>query len=138
MVAIGLENKSINNLLYEREINQVDFFTYNALNGNVKDLEKTSYATLPGIIGYLYLSGSKTILFLGCFFFVFIIIFIESIILRYTDNYLLSTYVAISLSSSIAGFGIDIMSWIKVQLLTIFIVFLIYYILTKFLKREKN
>lgn len=138
MIVVGMENKSMNNLFYERKSNEIDFFTKNALNYEVeKGHELTSYATLPGIIGYLYLSGSKVVLFFGCFFFVFLIILIERVILYFTQNFLLSTYLAISLASSIAGFGIDLISWIKVQIFTILVVSVIYFIFIKFLKGKE-
>lgn len=137
MVVIGMQNKNFNNLFYERKNGEVDFFTKDALNENIKDLEKTSYATLPGIIGFLYLSGSEIFLFTGCFLFLLYIISIEKVVLFFTNNFLLSSFLAISLSGGISGFGIDLISWIKVQIFTILVISLIYFIFIKFLKGKK-
>lgn len=147
---IGLEgvmttvsgDKQIANLFEEREFNKMDIYTKMAFASKLNNLEKenilkTQYATLPGIIGYFNLSGNIFLLILGVFFITKIIFFLEILILNVTKNMFISSFFGINLAFSIAGFGSDIFSWIKILSFQLVSIFLANYIFTNIIFKEK-
>lgn len=147
---IGLEgvmttvsgDKQIANLFEERELNKMDIYTKMAFASKLNNLEKenivkTQYASLPGIIGYFNLSGNIFLLILGVFFITKIIFFLEILILNVTKNMFISSFFGINLAFSIAGFGSDIFSWIKILSFQLVSIFLANYIFTNIIFKEK-
>ena len=103
MSVVGVSNKNTNLLmqaLKEKPNNGTSFF--DKLKGDLRE-RVTSYQssiTLPGIIAFLYYSGSLSILFL-CLFFIFIFFSIFEIIIFKITN---SNYILVSLFSQIIAY----------------------------------
>jgi len=70
------------------------------------DLSKFQFGTLPGIVGFLYYSGSHLIVFLGMLIMVILLVFVEEVIMKLTKNPVLCSLLAFSLANMVAQFGV--------------------------------
>ncbi len=69
------------------------------------DVSKFQFGTLPGIVGFLYLSGSIFFVCIGIMFVVVVLFVFEIFVLKLTRNPVLSSVLSFSLANVIAQFG---------------------------------
>lgn len=102
------------------------------------DMNVWQFATLPGIIAFLYYSGSVLFVFLGMAVVGALLLFLEVVLARVTGhNFILVSVVMVSISSTVAQFGVtprqDLLYY---SMVVGFIV--VCYIIIKFFKTEED
>tara|TARA_B100001027_G_C16262997_1_gene330448 strand:- start:356 stop:1837 length:1482 start_codon:yes stop_codon:yes gene_type:complete len=120
------EKKNFNRLtFFDEKIKKSKFHENQSLKNN-----KTYFINVPGIIAYLFYSGSYIFLFLSTFFIGLILSFFEKLILFiFYNNYILSCLISQTIAYRLNNFGYIpsntylILSTIIINLLVIFIVY---------------
>ncbi len=111
MAVVGYAEKDLSllkkGLLESRSLEKVSFFQQIA-QSNYQDAEKNiwQFASLPGIVAFLYYSANLLIVFAGMIVITFFILSYESLIFRYTGNSFLCALVGLGLANMVAQFGL--------------------------------
>ena len=74
----------------------------------IMDTTKYEFASLPGAIGFLYFSGSLWVVASGMAILAIIILFSENLILKFTNNPILSALCAGIISNALVQLGVDV------------------------------
>lgn len=97
--------------LTERRVTgKVDIYTDKIAQAGLtdSDLKKFQYATIPGAIAFFYYSNSYTVLFLGIFFLVMLMMFLEMASFRLTRNKYITAFWGMGAAQAVASFGLGL------------------------------
>jgi hypothetical protein len=75
-------------------------------NYRFMDMNKYQFASLPGAVAFLYITGHWWAIFLGMFILIFLLLASERLVLKFTSNPLLGALWGISTANAIAQMGI--------------------------------
>lgn len=117
-----------------RHKGELDIYTKNIAlvhtnNKIIEDAQKKDFASLPGLIAYLYLADSLLFVVIGLFFVINIIIFLERFIFQISNNIFLKYSIGFNLSFSFMPLGIDVIRSIRYQIAIFIFIVCLYYIL---------
>ena len=96
---------------------------------------KSNQVILPGIFGYLYFSGSAIFLFIIIFLLSLIFMFFEKLVVIFTKNIVLSSFLSFVIVWRLINFGYAV-SNTKNFIIAIILTLVVIYFLQKFI--EKN
>jgi hypothetical protein len=111
MAVVSYPNKSIElfkEVAFEkRELGGVTKYQ-NIANSHYQwtDTDAWQFASLPGMAAFLFISGSKWVVLIGAFSFVFILQMAEMAVSKLTANPLLCSLLGITMANTIAQFGV--------------------------------
>jgi len=114
-----------------RHHGELDFYTKNIAlkyenDTTNKDAASKNFASLPGIIAYLYLSDSLIFLIFGLFIMINIIIFLERFVFQLTKNILLKYTVGFGLAFNFMSFGVDVIRAVRYEVTIIVFIFCLF------------
>lgn len=111
MAVVSYPDKSLdlffNALSSKAKIGEIDVYQYIS-NAHYKDMNnmKFTFATIPGIIAFLFYTGSSVFVLIGMFIMSMIMMLIEYSIYKYFKYSLISAIVGIHLANIICQFGL--------------------------------
>ena len=132
-IDLFLESLKEKKLHREQSFYMKNFYTNFVFEKNAN--ENLNTVILPGIIAFLYYSGSKLLVFLGIIFFIVFFSLIEKFFWNYSQNRILSSIIGFTLAMRLAHFGylpVNTIQYLFSLLITFFIVFFISSIFLKF------
>ena len=122
--------------LSEKALSKQSFYEENFLGDQIKKTYmKSNQVILPGIFGYLYFSGSTIFLFITIFLLSLIFMLFEKLVLIFTKNIVLSSFLSFVIVWRLINFGYAI-SNTKNFIIAIILTLVVIYFLQKFI--EKN
>ncbi len=122
--------------LSEKALSKQSFYEENFLEYRIKKTYmKSNQVILPGIFGYLYFSGSTIFLFITIFLLSLIFMLFEKLVVIFTKNIVLSSFLSFVIVWRLINFGYAI-SNTKNFIIAIILTLVVIYFLQKFI--EKN
>ena len=129
----------IKETLKENVLNDQSFYEKKFLTNQnrSRDYKNSNQVILPGIFGYLYFSGSIFFLSSSLFLISFIFLFFEKIILFYTNNHVLRSFLVFCIVWRLINFGYLVSNTLNF-ILSIFFTFIIINLAQLFLYGKNN
>lgn len=116
MVAVGHSQKNpelfLDLMMEKNEIGKLPMYQTIANSIYVdSDLEIFQVGTIPGLVGFLYLSNSFFVVIAGVVFLCLYVVLIERLVLVLTQNVFIAAYMGLWLANSVAQFGLIPRQW---------------------------
>ena len=122
--------------LDESPKNQVSLYEKNFLKNQDRTrlYKNSNQVILPGILGYLYFSGSKSFLFLCMYFIGLICLYFEKLVIKFTNNIVLSSFISFIIVWRLINFGYlvsNTLNFILSIMVTIIVIYFFQFYVTK-------
>ena len=134
MAVYSYENKSLvefKKLALEfREKQKLDYFTKNIAFGKKEKIfidiaEKSSFASLPGPIAFLFLANNINFLICGLFLIIFLIYLLEIVVFKIINNILLTYFFIFLTAFNLSSLGVDTLRGVRMIIFQFVIVILV-------------
>jgi len=111
MAVYSYPNKGASTLLAatfeRREIGKIDMFqNVSRSQYRYSDVNSHQFSTLPGMVAFLFYSGSSLLVFLGMAIVIILLVSIEVILMKVSKNPILCSLLGLSFANIVAQFGV--------------------------------
>lgn len=123
MAVCSYEQKSFDlfyqSLTAKAQIGYIDIYQYIA-NAHYKDMDnnKFAFATIPGVMAFLYYTGSKVFVFAILFALTMFVLILEYMIYKWYKSALITSFIGIYFANAIAQFGLTPVNFLKSMFFT--------------------